>query len=211
MGASPTVAHLSANASGSQLAWWMAGALLLGLVLVIAYPVYGPGRADVPPPAAVGPVGGTAAGPRPPDLTTMTPREAADRLFERVMTAASADNSTEVVQFLPMAIAAYGLVETLDADGRFHLALLHLTGQFNTEALEGAEEILSEQPNHLFGLATAGDASLALGDSASAREYYRRWSDAYETEMAKNLAEYQDHPGVFPEMQATAEALGRND
>jgi hypothetical protein len=140
----------------------------------------------------------------------MSPRQAADRLFERVMRAASADNSTEVVQFLPMAIAAYGLVETLDADGRFHLALLHLTGQFNVEALADAEEILSEQPNHLFGLAAAGDASLALGDSASAREYYRRWSDAYETEMAKNLLEYQEHQGVFPDMRATAEALGND-
>ena len=34
MGASPTITHTSANSSGSQLAWWMAGALLLGLVLV---------------------------------------------------------------------------------------------------------------------------------------------------------------------------------
>ena len=172
MGASPTATHTS----GNQLVWWMAGALLLGLVLVIAYPVYGPGRAAPAPPAAVGP----AAGPSPPDLTSMSSREAADRLFDRVMRAESADNSTEVVQFLPMAIAAYGLVETLDADGRFHWALLHLMGQFNVEALENAEETLSQQPNHLFGLATAGDASLALGDSASAREYYRRWLDAYE-------------------------------
>ena len=79
------------------------------------------------------------------------------------------------------------------------------------EALKDAEETLSQQPDHLFGLATAGDASLALGDSAGAREYYRRWLDAYETEMAKNLLEYQEHEGVFPEMRATAEALGRND
>ena len=35
--------------------------------------------------------------------------------------------------------------------------------------------------------------------------------DAYETEMAKNLVEYQEHEGVFPEMRATAEVLGRND
>jgi hypothetical protein len=141
----------------------------------------------------------------------MTAREAADRLFERVMRAASADNSTEVVTFLPMAIAAYELVETLDTDGRFHLVLLRLTGQFNAEALDGAEEILSEQPNHLLGLATAGDASLALGDSGSARGYYERWLDAYETEISKGLLEYDDHRAMFPEMQAKAEALGRND
>ncbi len=193
--------------SGNQVAWWMASALLLGLVLVIGYPIYGPGRSAAPAPVGVGPATGAAA----VDLSSMTPREAADRLFNRVMTAVSANDSPEVVSFLPMAIRAFELAEPLDADGKFHLVLLRLTGQFNAEALEGAEEILSEQPSHLFGLGAAGDASLALGDSASAREYYRRWSEAYETEMAKDLAEYREHPGVFPEMQAKAEALGRND
>jgi len=139
----------------------------------------------------------------------MTPREAADRLFNRVMTAVAVDDSTEAGTFLPMAIAAFGLAEPLDTDGKFHVVLLQLTGQFNAEALVGAEEILSEHPNHLLGLAMAGDASLALGDSTSARGYYGRWLDAYETETAKDLLEYRDHSPMFPEMQAKAEALGR--
>ena len=205
MGASPTLTQ----ASGNQVAWWMAGALLLGLILVIAYPVYGPGRPAAPQPVVAGP----AAGPvgAPPDLSSMTAREAADRLFNRVMTAVSVDDSTEAGTFLPMAIAAFELAEPLDTDGKFHLVLLHLTGQFNAEALEGAEEILLEQPNHLLGLAMAGDASLALGDSASARRYYRRWLEAYETETAKDLLEYRDHAAMFAEMQVTAQALGGND
>ena len=213
MGASTT----SAQASGNQVAWWMAGGLLLGLVLVIAYPLYS-GRDAAPAPFATGPVTGPAARPvagrpsgSPPDLSAMTPREAADRLFERVMRAASAGNSAEVVQFLPMAIPAYELAEPLDTDGRVHLVLLRLTGQFNAEALEDAEEILSEQPNHLLGLALAGDASLALSDSAGARAYYGRWLDAYETEVAKGLSEYEEHAGMFPDMRAKAEALVRND
>lgn len=193
--------------SGNQIAWWMAGALLLGLILVIAYPVYGPGRAALPPPVATGPV----AGPAGVDLSSMTPREAADRLFNRVMTSVSANDSTEVVTFLPMAIRAFELAEPLDTDGKFHLVLLHLTGQFNAEALEGAEEILSEQPNHLLGLAMAGDASLALGDSASARAFYARWLDAFDSEKNKDLLEYRDHAPMFPEMELKAEALGRND
>ena len=141
----------------------------------------------------------------------MTPREAADRLFNRVMTAVSAGNSAEVVQFMPMAIRAFELAEPRDADGKFHVVLLNLTAQLNAEALAGAEDILSELPNHLLGLAMAGDASLALGDSASARGYYGRWLDAFETEAAKDLLEYRDHAPMFPEMQAKAEALGRND
>jgi hypothetical protein len=127
------------------------------------------------------------------------------------MTAVAADDSTEVVSFLPMAIRALELAEPLDTDGKFHLVLLRLTGRFNAEALDGAEEILSEQPNHLLGLAMAGDASLALGDSSAARRYYGRWLDAYETETGKDLLEYRDHSPMFPEMQVTAEALGRND
>ena len=209
LGASPTITQTSGNTntSGNQLAWWMAGALLLGLILVIAYPVYSPGRPAAAPPVVAGPV----AGPAGIDLSSMTPREAADRLFNRVMTAVAADDSTEASTFLPMAIAAFELAEPLDTDGKFHVVLLRLTGQFNAEALEGAEEILSEQPNHLLGLAIAGDASLALGDSASARRYYGRWLDAYESETAKDLLEYRDHAQMFPEMQVTAEALGRND
>ena len=55
MGASPTTTHTS----GNQVAWWMAGALLLGLILVIAYPVYSPGRpAAAPPPGRRRPSGG---------------------------------------------------------------------------------------------------------------------------------------------------------
>ena len=204
MGVSPP----GAVGSGNQVAWWMAGALLVGLILVIAYPVYGPGRpATTPTPVAAGPL----AGPAGVDLSSMTPREAADRLFNRVMTAVAADDSTEVVSFLPMAIRSLELAEPLDTDGKFHLVLLHLTGQFNSEALEGAEEILAEQPNHLLGLAMAGDASLALGDSARARGYYGRWLDAYETEASKDLLEYRDHAPMFPEMQAKAEALSGND
>ena len=161
---------------------------------------WSPGRRQAPVPVGA-----------PPDLSSMTPREAADRLFNRVMTAVSVDDSTEASTFLPMAIAAFALAEPLDTDGKFHVVLLNLTGQFNAEALEGAEEILSEQPNHLLGLAMAGDASLALGDSAGARRYYGRWLDAYESETAKDLLEYRDHAPMFSEMQVTAEALGGND
>ena len=198
----------TAGGSGNQLAWGMGAVLLVGLVLVIAYPVYGPGRsAAPPPPVAAAPL----AGPAGIDLASMTPREAADRLYNRVMTAVSTGDSTEVVTFLPMAIRSFEIAAPLDTDGQFHLVLLRLTGQFNAEALAGAEEILSEHPNHLLGLAMAGDASLALGDSAAARAYYGRWLEAYPTETGKDLLEYRDHAAMFPEMQATAEELGRND
>ncbi len=189
----------------NQAVWYMAGALMVGLILVVAYPVYGPGR-DIPAPAPTASTGASGV-----DLSSMTPRQAADRLFNRVMSAASAGDAAEVTNFLPMAIGAHELVADLDADGKFHLVLLRLQGSLNDEALDAAEEILAEQPEHLLGLAGAADASLALGDSASAREFFQRWLDAYDAEMAKNLPEYSDHSGIFPTMRATAQALIGND
>ena len=191
----------------AQVGWWMAGALVVGLILVIAYPVYGPDRQTTDRPERSSGAGGASA----VDLSSMTPREAADRLFNRVMTSVSSDDSSEVINFLPMAIRAYELAEPLDADGKFHLSLLHLTATLNEEGLADVEEILDEQPDHLLGLAAAADASLALGDTASARVYYRRWLDVYDTEMARNVPEYGHHAQMMPEMRAKAEALMRND
>jgi hypothetical protein len=141
----------------------------------------------------------------------MTPREAADRLFNRVMTAVSTNDSTEVVSFLPMAIRAYELAEPLDADGTFHLSMLHLTATLDEEGLADAEAILEELPDHLLGLAAAGDASLALGDTASARVYFTRWLDVYDVEIARDVPEYQDHTQMIPGMRTRAEALVGND
>ena len=194
----------------SQAVWYMAGALMVGLILVIAYPVYGPDRGDSPPPP-VPPPAAPAGGASSVDLSTMTPRQAADRLFNRVMSAASAGDVAEVTNFLPMAISAHEMVEELDADGKFHLVTLRLQGSMHEDALVTAEEILAEQPDHLLALAGAADASLALGDSASGRAFYQRWLDAYDSEMAKDLSEYRDHSALLPTHRATAQALIGND
>jgi hypothetical protein len=192
---------------GANIGWWMSGALMVGLILLIAYPVIGPDRQGSTP--AQAPSGATGAAAV--DLSSMTPREAADRLFNRVMTAVSTNDSTEVVSFLPMAIRAYELAEPLDADGTFHLSMLHLTATLDEEGLADAEAILEELPDHLLGLAAAGDASLALGDTASARVYFTRWLDVYDVEIARDVPEYRDHTQMIPGMRARAEALVGND
>lgn len=190
---------------GANIGWWMSGALMVGLILLIAYPVISRDR-QVSPAAPSGATGAAAV-----DLSSMTPREAADRLFNRVMTAVSTNDSTEVTSFLPMAIRAYELAEPLDADGTFHLSMLHLTATLDEEGLADAEAILEELPDHLLGLAAAGDASLALGDTASARLYFTRWLDVYDVEIAKNVPEYLDHTQMIPGMRERAEALVGND
>ncbi len=181
----------------------MAGALILGLILVITYTLYGPIRSAISEPSPTGsPIGASSV-----DLSTMTPRQAADRLFNRVMAAAERGDNTEVVNFLPMAIRAHEMIEGLDADGKFHLVLLNLQASLNKNALISAREILAESPKHLLGLVGAADASLALGDTASARVFYQDWLDAYDSEIVKKLPEYIDHRVILETKEMTARAL----
>ena len=190
----------------SRVTWYVAGALILGLILVITYTLYGPIRSAISEPSPPSPAG-SPIGASSVDLSTMTPRQAADRLFNRVMAAAERGNNTEVVNFLPMAIRAHEMIEGLDADGKFHLVLLNLQASLNKNALISAREILAESPKHLLGLVGAADASLALGDTASARVFYQDWLDAYDSEIVKKLPEYIDHRVILETKEMTARAL----
>jgi len=78
---------------------------------------------------------------QPPDLSSMTPREAADRLFNRVMAASENGNNAEVSQFTPMALQAYHNLGTLDNDARYHVALLHLSAN-NSQSAQAQIDLL---------------------------------------------------------------------
>lgn len=191
----------------NTMVWWMAGALMVGLIMVVAYPVYGPSRNQpaAPPPSA------SASGRSNIDLTTMTPREAADRLFDRVMAAAERGDTAEVINFLPMSIQAYELVEPLDVDGWFHLGMLRLEGVLSEEALAAGEAILAEDPDHLFGLSIAGRAALDLADTAGARAHFLRLLEVYDAQVARGLSEYVAHEKTLPGLKVRAEELVGND
>ena len=102
----------------SNLPWIVAGLALVGLIAVLVFPRLFP---DEPASTVVAPVSGGAASI---DLSSMTPRQAADRLFNRVMSSVAAGDSAQARTFLPMAIGAYARVQGLDLDGRYHLAVL---------------------------------------------------------------------------------------
>jgi hypothetical protein len=182
--------------------WVVGGVVLTGVMLVALYPIFSPQSKNIvaPPPSASGPASNI-------DLTTMTPRQAADRLWNRVMQAVADGNTTEVTNFLPMAIAAFEVAEPLDLDGKYHLSALKLEGQDNQGALDTALEGLELYPDHLLNLAAAAEASLALGDSAQARAYYQQMMDVWSTELATEREEYQAHEKLQPVLLQSAAAL----
>jgi hypothetical protein len=205
--APPAPAAGSGTGTGNpQIGWYVAGAALLVAVLALVVPRM---TASDPAPGAIaapaGPVGtAPGAGPGAIDLSTMTPREAADRLFNRVMENVSAGDSVQARTFLPMALAAYDRVEQLDLDGHYHVAVLHLVGNDPDAARREADTILAEAPEHLFGLFTAAQAEDMRGNTAEATTLYRRFLESYDDEIVLGRLEYEEHAQILPVMRQDA-------
>jgi hypothetical protein len=144
------------------------------------------------------------------DLAAMSPREAADRLYNRVMEGVSSGDTSRVGFFTDMALQAYGIVTERDADLHYHVAELHLSRGDAVAARAQADTILAADPQHLFGLYAAAQAEGIRGDEPAARNLFQRFLDGYAAEVARALPEYQDHSAGLPMMRGRAEeAVGR--
>ena len=96
----------AAAIGGQHLPWWIAGAAMFLLIMFVGISMVQPGGPAMPGGAPPVPALGSGNG-TPPDLSSMTPIDAATRLLNRVMAASSAGDSTEAQAFTPMAIGLY--------------------------------------------------------------------------------------------------------
>lgn len=189
---------------GQNLPWWIAGAAMFGLIVAIGVSMVRPG----PPPLPSGVAQpGPAAGPAAIDLNSMTPREAADRLYNRVMTSVAEGDSAGAQAFVPMAVAAYERAMPLDHDGLFHLSLLQRTAMDLEGALTSARAILEEDPDHVLGLTAAAAAARELGREDEAAEYYRHLLSVYDAQFARALPEYLDHAQIMSTVRDSAQVF----
>jgi len=111
--------------------------------------------------------GGSAGMPTAEELAAMTPRQAADRLFERAMREHEGGDMERTALFLDMGLQAYAAVppSDLDADARFHMGLMQLLMADSAAARRSAEEILGPDPDHLLGLILSARIADFMGDS----------------------------------------------
>ena len=183
----------------SNNALWIVGAAVLAAILIVAlFPLLR--QREVPENTAAP----TAAAPGTPPPLSENMSENADRLYNRVMEAREAGDSAQMRQFAPMAVMAYENSGTLDADGLYHLSLLQTVAGDPASARLTARRILDNVPEHLLGLAAAAEASVALNDSTSARDYYQRFLTALPNERNKPLTEYQEHSSMLPRIESDA-------
>jgi hypothetical protein len=193
--------------TGQNLPWWIAGGAMFILILFVGMSMVRPAGPVAPaatPATGTAPVAGGTGGVAP-DISNMTPIEAATRLFNRVMTAVSAGDSAQAQAFVPMAIAAYQRARPLDHDGLFHLSMLNRTAMNLEAALANALEILEQDPNHLLGLAAAAEAAIELGELEEAERHYRQLAAVYDEEVERALPEYADHRAIVDVIQQDAE------
>jgi hypothetical protein len=187
-----TVGAVAATASRDRTPWLVAGLALTGLlaVLLIMLVRKSPAGAE-----SVDVASGSAAAPgeAPPDISNMSPRERFNRLYNRVMTAAQSGDEATVTRFTPMALMAYAQLDTIDADARYHAALLKVhTGDVNA-ARALADTILAQTPGHLFGYIIRGTVARFRQDLPELNRAYSGFLKRYDAELKADRPEYAEH------------------
>ena len=195
--------------TASALPWAVAAIAMLALVALVAGQRFGGTRVASTPalPSADGGAGASAPTPeggRAPDISNLSPRERADRLYDRVMRLSSEGKTDSVQFFSPMALSVYQSLGPLDADLRYDFGRVAEVAGAAGIARAQADTILAADSTHLLGLVLGVRASQLTGDSAAARAFARRLLAAEPTESAKRLPEYERHQGDI--LEALAEA-----
>jgi hypothetical protein len=182
----------SARGAASPVLWIVAGGAVVVLLVVLAVTLLKPGGTAAPGPQA--PAANVGA---PVDLSQMTPRDAADRLFNRVMTAYENGAKDTAQFFAPMALQAYGMVGALDPDARYHVGLIELVADNYAGALAQADTIARAVPGHLYATVLQAEVARARADSTALRRAQAAFLDHYDAEIKANRPEYAQHPGLL--------------
>jgi hypothetical protein len=181
---------------------------LLGVLLVMVTRGSGsaPGATDGADPAAAVAEGGGGVG-APPDISNMSPRERFDRLYNRVMQAAQSGDEASASRFMPMALMAYAQLDSLDADARYHAALLQVHTGDVAGPLALADTILARQPGHLFGYMIRGTVARWQKDDKALARAYADFMKHYDAELKAGRVEYEEHKNSIAEFrQAVTQA-----
>lgn len=186
--------------------WVLAGVAALAVIVVVAVTAARGGAAPTPASTPTAPFAsaGAGSGGAAVDLSSMTPRERADRLYDRIMRAHERGDTNEIRFFKPMAIQAYAMLGELDADARYHVGLIHAITGDPAAALAQADSTQATAPGHLLAVVLRHRAAQALGDAVTAQQAYRDFLSHYEREIATGKAEYEAHRSILDGFRAEA-------
>lgn len=193
----------AASNRADRTPWVIAGIALAGLLAVLLVMISRDSpRIAAQPDAEVAGVSG--GGDAPPDISNMSPRERFNRLYNRVMQAAQSGDEATVSRFTPMALMAYGQLDTIDADARYHAALLRVhTGDVTASRALG-DSILAQTPGHLFGYMIQGTVARFQKDQKSLSRAYTAFLKRYDREIKLGRPEYSEHQTSLQDFRKAA-------
>ena len=140
----------------------------------------------------------------PPDISNLSPRERFNRLYNRVMTAAQSGDEATVTRFTPMALMAYAQLDSVDADARYHAALLKVhTGEVEAARALG-DTILTRDPEHLFGFVIRGTVARFRKDEKELARAYAGFLERYDKETRLARPEYSEHKTSLDDFRKAA-------
>jgi hypothetical protein len=182
----------------AALPWGLAGIALVALVALVAGQHFGRSPDDAAASAPAGPTetapfAGATGNSQAPDISSLTPADAALRLYNRVMGAHERGRADSVQIFAPMAITAYQMLGNLDLDQRYDLGRIAAVAGDEPLARAEADTILAQNPKHLLGLLLAANAARMRKDAAAERTYRDKLAANAPAERAKQLPEYITH------------------
>jgi hypothetical protein len=209
--AAPSAPHAGHSAGGTGnpiLPWFIAGVCVLAvfaMVIIIAVrrpePAAG-NQSNVAAPFAQGRPGSTTG---TTDISNMSPREAADRLFDRIARASEAGDTGQVNFFGPMTIQAYAQVSPLDPDARLHIGMVYMAMGNAAGAAAQADSLVRQARTHLFGPLLKARIAEAGNNTAALRQAYQTFLANWTAERAKNLPEYSQHDAMLNELRTAAQ------
>jgi hypothetical protein len=154
-------------------------------------------------PVSSSPATSTATATTAPNIT---PAQAAEQLFNHVMSASERGDTAEAELFAPMALEAYGQLATLDNDAHYHVGLIHVTIGDTASAQAELDSIRRSVPDHLLGIMLEHAIAEAKGDDVGVARAFERFLAAYDSEIVTARDEYQGHRTGIDGFRARASA-----
>ena len=202
----------ASGAANPILPWFIAGVSViaiqtLALILALRPPSGAAGgtEASAGSGAPLQGSAGAAAGRAAPDISSLTPRQAADRLYDRIARASEANDTAQVQFFGPMALQAYANAAPLDIDARLHVGMIDLALGNLDGAQAQADSIARASRTHLFGPLLKARVAEQRGNNGALRQAYQAYLAGYDAERRKNLPEYEQHASVLADTKTAAE------
>jgi hypothetical protein len=194
--------------SSERTSWIIAWSLVLLAIGGIVYFVLAqntaqsrPDMANVGAEASGTPVAAPGGGV-PPDISQMTPRQRFLRLNDRIARAAQQGDTVMAQRFAPMAISAYGMLDSYDPDVQYHAGSVHIQLHEYPAALALADTIQREVKDHLFADMLRTEVAQAKGDQAALTKGRKAFLQHYDAQIATGRSEYQEHRSMLDEFKS---------